>query len=161
MHSNKLFLICPDCYLEDRLRKHFKGNLYFLTALGAIFDISEADYTESISNFLARERIQAIYIVNDCSCTFIQNVVHQNKKITTRVEVVMQELLDENDLDALEETEKLVLLNIKRQAQAFRESAFISYKLENQEVELKGILYNRAQDKCIEVLLEYPKAVQN
>ena len=84
--KNKLFLVCPDCYLEHSISLYYPGNAYFLTSLGAVFDFSDPAYAKTVRDFMQEEEIEQLYFVNACSCRFIQTALSQKKGYNTLAE---------------------------------------------------------------------------
>jgi carbonic anhydrase len=159
MNTSKLFIVCPDCFMEQVIRDNYPGEVYFITALASVFEMPDFDYAESFNAFLINESIEEIYIVNDSSCRFIENTVTQKQPLNTTAEQNLKVLLNQNsDFILYEENEyesfkKLAKLNIHRQAKEFYHSPFIGYKLKNREIMLKGLLYNRNKSEIIEIEL--------
>ena len=160
MIRSKLFLICPDCHLESRIRAHFPGHLYFLTALGSVFDAFGYNYEDHIQGFLTSENIKQIIIVNDCSCRFIQSVVKNEKGYETEAEEVLQVLFSNCQIELLAEKQlnrrafRLAELNIQQQAQTLKEHAFIGNRFETNKMELKGMIYDRSINVFTEISLD-------
>jgi carbonic anhydrase len=160
MNKAKLFLICPDCHLENEIKRHFEGNLFFLTALGSVFNTSELSYASCINEFLVNENIYEIIIVNDCSCSFIQTVLNNGKGFDTAAEEVLKVLHLACHIEICAERKlsrkafKLAELNIKQQAQSLKETAYIGNKIENRVIGLKGVIYEREKNIFAEINLD-------
>lgn len=148
MEKEKLYLICPDCHIEQAIRQKFGSDAYFLTALGSVFDISEFEYAEEVNQFINNETISEIIIVNDIQCTFICNTVERDKNHETRAERKLEQLMADNDSKfnsiSLEEQKQLLAkLNIYRQAHDLFNVAFIGNKIADGMIRLSGLIYNR------------------
>jgi len=157
---NKLFLICPDCYIEQPIRNEFGDNCFFLTALGTVFDLTSFEYLEEINQFIVRENIQQIYLVNDSSCTFIKNAVEGDVKFDTKAEKVLLDIKSSSsEIKNLSTDEqkcsKIAELNLKRLAYELTESAFIGQKIDDNAIELKGVLYDRASKQFSELSFDF------
>jgi carbonic anhydrase len=133
--------------------------LFFLTALGSVFDISQSDYAESINQLLINENIKEVIVVNDCSCRVIQSVLNNKKGYATEAEEVLQVLFSTCQIEVLAEKKvnkrafKLAELNIRQEAQSLKEAAFIGKKLEEKEIGLKGMIYERDKKNFSEINL--------
>jgi len=148
MKKEKLYLICPDCHIEKIIRQKFGNDVYFLTALGSVFDISEFEYAEEVNRFINNEIILEIVIVNDIHCTFICNTVQRDKNYNTQAEKELTKLQENNKpkfelLDLDKRKELLAELNIYRQAYELLEVAFIGNKIKDGLLKLSGLIYNR------------------
>jgi len=160
MNKARLFLLCPECYLELEIKKHFTGKLYFLTALGSVFDVSDAGYRESIQNFINKKNINEIIIVNNSSCRLIQSVLNDPKTCKTYPEEILQILYLNCQIEFLTEKNmherafRLSKLNIELQAELLREIDFIGDKIEKNETKVRGMIYERERNHFSEVILQ-------
>lgn len=159
MKKEKLYLICPDCHIEQAIRKKYGSNSYFLTALGSVFDISEFEYAEEVNQFIKNETISEIVIVNDIHCTFIRNTIENDKNHETNAEKVLQQLML-NNTSAFNQCEQsdqkrlLARLNIYRQAYALLDVTFIGNKITDGIINLSGLIYNRENYEFEKLKLE-------
>lgn len=148
-NKNSLFLICPDCNIENAIQKKYGTDSFFLTALGTVFNINEFEYAEAINQVITDEYIENIYIVNDSNCTFIKNSVESINFYNTKAEKVIKIILNNNKslfkgLSLNEKLVKLAELNIFRQAFELLDVAFIGNKINNDQIQLKGVIYDRS-----------------
>lgn len=156
MDKEKLFLVCPDCHIENAIRQKFGSKANFLTALGTVFYISGFEYAEEVNQFINNKTISEIIIVNDIQCTFISNIVQKDKNHETRAEKVLERLLEYNSADfkslGLNEQKRLLAkLNIYRQASELLDVAFIGNKITDGMIDISGLIYNR-EDSTFEKL---------
>jgi len=156
MKKEKLYLICPDCHIEQPIRQKINNDAYFLTALGSVFDISEFEYAEEVNQIVNNEIISEIVIVNDIHCTFITNTVHKDKNHETKAEKVLEKLMENNSIEFKplklnQQKNHLAKLNIHRQAYDLLEVAFIGNKIRDRIIKISGLIYNR-EDKKFEKL---------
>jgi len=156
MKKEKLYLICPDCHIEQSIRQKFGNNSYFLTALGTVFNITEFEYAEEVNQFINSETISEIIIVNDIQCTFICNTINKDKNHNTRAERELEKLMINNNskFDSIEKVEQnklLAKLNIYRQYYELLDVAFIGNKINDEIINVSGLIYNRI-DSCFEKL---------
>ena len=73
--KRKLFFICPYSFLEPFLIRNFGEDTYFITALGIVFNLKEGGNADMLLEFIIRQNIDEIYLVNDVSCFFINKVL--------------------------------------------------------------------------------------
>ena len=159
MKREKLFLICPDCHLEQTLRNEFGQEIYILTALGSVFDFSEFDYVETLHHFLNRERIAEIVLVNDVDCAFIRNAIYQENRYHTKAEQELSRLKKNNvekfaSLETNEQKKLLAKLNIYRQAYELLNAVFIGSEIDNRSIRTSGLICNRDKSKFEHLMLE-------
>jgi len=157
---SKLFLICPECFLENAIRNVYGKNNSFLTALGTVFDSNDFEFAEEVNGLITNEGIHQIYILNDFNCTFIKNIINGGQNLNTKAEEVLRSLFDKheiefNDVDDLTENTKVKLakLNIHQQAKELLELAFIGNKIRDNEIELIGVIYDRKLDEFDEFII--------
>lgn len=159
MKKEKLYLICPDCHIEQAIRQKHGSDSYFLTALGSVFDISEFEYAEEVNQFINNETISEIVIVNDVNCTFISNTIVKDKNHETKAEKVLQQLMLNNrssfiQSEQADQKKLLARLNIYRQAYELLEVAFIGNKITDGIIDLSGLIYNRENSEFEKLKLE-------
>jgi carbonic anhydrase len=157
---SRLFLVCPDCFIEQKIRNKYGNNSFFLTALGTVFYIDSFEYAEEVNTFLSCKDIKELIIVNDTRCTFIKNTLGV-KNNQTKVEQRLAELYLKN-YDSFETIESKVdqrthleKLNIYRQVHELRQTAFLSSKIKNGDIEVKGLIYNRDMDEFTEITIDF------
>lgn len=159
MKKEKLYLICPDCDIEQAIRNKFSNDAYFLTALGSVFDISKFEYAEAVNQFINNEIISEIVIVNDIHCTFIKNTIYKEVNHHTIAEKELEKLQKNNLerlalLDTNKQQECLAKLNIYRQAYELLDVAFIGDKIRDGIINISGLIYNRENWKFERLVLE-------
>ncbi len=159
MKKEKLYLICPDCHIEQAIRQKYGSDSYFLTALGSVFDISEFAYAEEVKQFINNQTISEIVIVNDVHCTFICNTIEKDKNYETNAERVLQQLMlnnssSFNQSERSDQKRLLAKLNIYRQAYTLLDFAFIENKITDGIIDLSGLIYNRENAVFEELKLE-------
>ena len=113
--QNALFIVCPFCQLENFLRKNFGNDIYFMTAPAAVINFNKEE-VYAIKDFLARERIRKIYLVNDVSCNFIEEAINHKKEFGLHCEKELRKLLKDinpiaADKDSLLEMKALLAHN--------------------------------------------------
>ena len=155
---NRLFLICPDCYLEIPLRKIFGDNSFFLTALGTAFDLDNFETLEEVNQFIMVENINEIVLVNDHQCTFVKSAIKNEIRFDTKAEEVLVKIANSNDdIKSIQNVtlkcKQISKVNLKRLAYELTESAFIGSKINDGKIVLKGIIYNRDDNTIQETKL--------
>lgn len=146
---NNLFLICPDCYIEQAVRNNYGDDSFFLTALGAVFEMDKMEYAEEVNQFIISEDVGSIYIVNDIYCTFIQNPLTGNREYNTKAEKVIQSIIKRNERDISSiielkgKAKKIAALNIRRQALELLDVPFIGDKIRDFRLKIFGLIYDR------------------
>jgi len=148
MEKEKLYLICPDCHIEQSIRQTFGNDSYFLTALGTVFNMTEFEYAEEVNQFINNETISEIIIVNDIQCTFICNTINKDKNHDTRAERELEKLMTNNNskfdsIEKIEQNKLLAKLNIYRQYYELLDVAFIGNKINDEIIKVSGLIYNR------------------
>ncbi|MDP4710607.1 MAG: hypothetical protein NWS63_05390 [Saprospiraceae bacterium] len=165
--SGALFLVCPDCQLEQKIRSAYGENSYFLTALGAVFERCEVTRAEELNQFLLAEDIHDIYVVNDTDCTFMKNAICREHNFHTRAEAVLKLLLRKNKAlqedpccTVEEKAKRLAQLNIFRQSIDLMDTAYIGHKIQDHDLELHGLIYNRTTQVFEEVAMNRLNALR-
>lgn len=146
--KKKLYLICPECFIEEKIRREFGNHTFFLTALGTVFNMTNFEYAEEVNDLLNRESISDICIVNDVECSFLKNACTKNHPSNTRAEQVLNSLYESNEdkfesLRPEQQQKILARLNIIRQAKELIKIPIIGNKISNQTIKLSGLLYDR------------------
>ena len=155
--SNKLFFICPFSQLEHFIRGKYGDDVFFITALGAVFQFEDVNYTEVMRDFIIRENITDIIIVNDTSCRFIKSVLEKEKGFGTFSEEVMINLLIDNysvvmqTQSLIEQKKKLAELNIRRQVKEILSNELFLQTIIQENVRIKGLITTKAENKLIEL----------
>lgn len=146
--KKKLYLICPDCFIEEKIKREYGNHTYCLTALGTVFNMADFEYAEEINDLLNRESISDICIVNDVECSFLKNTCTKKHPSNTRAEQVLKSLYESNEarFDSLrpEQQQKILArLNIIRQAKELIKIPIIGNKISNHSIKVSGLLYDR------------------
>ena len=155
--NNKLFFICPFSQLEHFIREKYGDDVFFITALGAVFQFEDANYVEVIRDFINRENITDIFIVNDTSCRFIKSVIEKEKGFGTFSEEVMLNLLIDNysvvmyNKSLIEQQKSLAELNVKQQAKEIMKSELFQQQIIQNKISIKGLITTKAENKLIEL----------
>lgn len=144
--SNKLFIVCPFSCLEPLLQYKYGNDITFLTCSGAVLPQHEIEYLSEVKQFIIRENINHIYIVNDVSCRFINGVISRNKMYGLNAEKAFEELYvdhyftDFKDQNPLNQKYNLALRNISKQAKCLVESPILGDILAEYDVHIKGVV---------------------
>ncbi len=157
--TNKLFLICPNDYLEHKISKEFGGRHYFLTALGAIFSIEDEAYAGRLCSVIKSGNIKEIVVINDYKSDFFKSVIAVRGEYFTKAEKVLGSLLEENWSSISQEkglarkARLLATLNLERQLQQLKDAPYLGERIANNELKLRGMIYERGVSKFEEVVL--------
>jgi len=144
--NKKLFLVCPECNLEYFIRKKYGDDVYFLTALGAVFNFSEVKYTESVMDFITKESITDIFLVNDTSCRFIKSILEREDGFDTFCENIIRDILIDNfsaimhGKSLIEKKKHLAELNVKQQIKEIMTNELILQRIIQQNVRITGLV---------------------
>ncbi len=156
MH-NTLFFICSFSQLEHFIREKYGDDVFFITALGDVFEFEDANYAEVIRDFIKRENITDIFVVNDTSCRFIKRVLEKEKGFETFSEEVMINLLIDNysvvmqTNSLIEQKKTLAELNIMRQVKEILSNELFLQPIIQNKISIKGLITTKAEDKLIEL----------
>ena len=155
--NNKLFLICPFSQLEHFIREKYGDDVFFITAPGAVFQFEDVNYTEVMRDFINRENITDIFIVNDTSCRFIKSVLEKEKGFGTFSEEAIINLLIDNysvvmqTQSLIEQKKTLAELNIRRQVSEILSNELFLQTIIQENVGIKGLITTKAENKLIEL----------
>ena len=94
--NTKLFLVCPFSCMENFIREKYGDDVFFITAMGAVFQLNETEYLKSVKDFIERENITEIFVASDASCRFINNALKNELNYGMYSESVIQKLLKDN-----------------------------------------------------------------
>lgn len=155
--SSKLFLVCPAGQSEHKIRYKYEGNLYFLTALGGVFDMSDAHYASSVIETIQRESIKEVYVVSDTACMFINSIIHHKFIFPTKAEKQLADLFKSNQYifnnaeNLLEKAALLAELNIKQELHKLSNNPLLKDEIIKNNISLHGILLTGFKSKMISV----------
>ena len=138
-----LFLICPECYPEQAIRNEFGSEGLFLSALGSVFHIDNAKYIAGFMELIDKEQVSCIYIVNDTSCSFLQNAIDKKEIYSTETSRDLNELLILNKGRVINTTLKLAKVSIVNQARELLKIGKIRSKIKEGDLIIKGLIYFR------------------
>ena len=144
--NNKLFLVCPFSCMENVIIQKYGDDVFFITGIAAGLQLNEEGYAAVIKDFISRENITEVFIVNDTSCRFINNVLNNENSFGTHSETVIQNLFDENFYSLLkgktlnEQQVILAELNIKRQAKEMMKPDLFLNQITKGKICIKGLI---------------------
>lgn len=160
--KNVLFLICPSSKLEHFLRRKYK-NAYFLTSLAAVFKLQEQPYVEELIDFIERESIGEVVVVNDVACRFVESVLSKQKGYGTYAENVLIELLIDHYAEIMDgnsvavQKARLAERNVQRQLQALLSIDYFLQQVVLQKLQVKGLVTSMVAGRV--EIVKTPKAV--
>ncbi len=154
-----LFLVCPECNLEPKIREKFGSDAFFMTALGSVFDMTDLQLAEYVYDLVLNENISCIYVVNDVRCTFILNTVCTHKTHHTRAERTFFSLYHSHkhpfkDFPRSTHAYLLAQYNILRQAKELMHMAYIGDLIKKESLHIKGLVYMRNKNRFEELKLD-------
>lgn len=155
--KKNLFFICPDGHLEHFIKEKYGDNVFFTTALGAVFNFNDVNYSKSLTDFMISECITDIFIVNDTSCRFINNTLENEKSFETFSEDILSKLLIRNhsivtnNKSVINKRITFAELNVKRQIAEIVNDKLLLQQILRAKIVIKGIVSTKAEKKWIEL----------
>lgn len=73
--NNKLFIVCPFSCVENKLKRKYGSNSFFISSPGAIIPYNDHLFIEVLMGEIVRNDISEIYFVNDASSRIINSVI--------------------------------------------------------------------------------------
>jgi carbonic anhydrase len=147
--DNQLFVVCPFSRLEPFLQNKYGKNSFFLTYSGAVLQYQDVDYLLDVKDFIFREKIKTIFIVNDTSCRFLNGIVKQKKKLGFESEKIIEELYIDNYFSDFKEQTiddqlfKLSELNIRNQINGIVNSTLLGSHIADLDIKVKGLITSK------------------
>ncbi|MGB3180996.1 MAG: carbonic anhydrase [Cyclobacteriaceae bacterium] len=146
---NRLFFICPECFLENTIRENFDGHHYFLTSLGTVIRKPSYDYATVISKMCEREKIEEICVIQDSQCTFIKDSVSSKYACDCSETSFIHNLFQDNlhqfsskmDIHTVRET--LASINVEHQLSTLEETTVLKEMISSGKIALKGFVLNQ------------------
>jgi len=89
--------------MEPRLRKQFKEDCYFMTALGCSFSFDQAQINQ-IQTLVKKHGINKICVVANPNCSFIKNIITPKSLYNTKTEELLAKLYHKKYDDVQKET---------------------------------------------------------
>ncbi|MDQ3142743.1 MAG: hypothetical protein M3Q56_10915 [Bacteroidota bacterium] len=146
--QNALFIICPFCQLEKYLRNKYGEELYFLTSTAAVFNFND-DEVSAIKDFLIRENVKDIYLVNDVSCNFIEEAITNKKEFGLHCEKELR-MLVQNSISLIEsqgsleaKKEFLAENNVLKQLEYLKTEKIFKQEIEDLGIKIHGIITDK------------------
>jgi carbonic anhydrase len=149
---NKLFIVCPFSRMETFLQSKYGDDIFFLTCTATVLPYKDFEYILEIKQFIIRERIKKIYIVNDTACPFINGIIKQNKNIGFPAEKVLEELYieyyftDFKHQSLFHQQYKLAELNVKNQVDELLYSTLLGDSISQLNLEIKGLITTKEKE---------------
>ena len=153
--NNKLFLVCPFSGLETFIREKYGNDVYFLMVLGTHFQADDAGYVKKVADFILREDIKELYVVNDISCRFINKTLKREPGFGTKVEYLLKQIYIENYLkvrqnnDLREQQVKLASLNVYRQMHVLLHHKVLSRLRLKHNITIHGVVTSKETNQMI------------
>ena len=142
--------------MENFIRQKYGDDVFFITAMAAVFQSDETEYLQEIKYLIHRENITDIFILNDTSCRFINSVLKNENGTDTPCEKVLQQLLKDNatsiieNKSLLEQQIALAGINVKHQAKQILKSNLLQSTLSD-KIKLTALVATRTNNNIIEI----------
>ncbi|MFA0964089.1 hypothetical protein AB9P05_19935 [Roseivirga sp. BDSF3-8] len=154
---NRLFFICPECFIENTIRENFDGEHFFLTSLGLVVDKPSPDYANVLNKMCERENIEEICLIQDSQCTFIKESIRAKHAYKCSENIFLHELFQDNlhrfsskmDIHTIRET--LAMVNIEHQMGVLADAPVLADKIRSGEISLKGFVLNSHTNELKEI----------
>ncbi len=125
-----------------------------------ILQKTDLEYISEVKHFIKRERIEAIYFVNDTSCRFINAIINKNELFGLPAEREIEELYVEHYYSDFEgqslfnQKNKLAELNIRTQANEILNSSLLGSFISKFGIEIKVIITSKGKRMFKEIRIE-------
>jgi len=86
----RLFLICPTDRMEQLIVNHFRGEVYFYTALGAYFEF-DLRVQSKLWDLIGEYRIEQVIFVTAINNVFYKQVFDKNEKHNYPIDEILAE----------------------------------------------------------------------
>ncbi len=154
---NQLFLVCPFSSVEPFIRSRYGNKAFFLTAPAGFFKFQEQEYLSEVRNFIARNRPEHIYIVNDSSCRFLNEIVSNPEQPETPLCKPVQDVFHRNFRKIMraptlkKKAERLAKFSITQQAVILMQPDVLGNEIREYGIQIRGLITDRRKDKCNEM----------
>lgn len=158
--KNMLFIVCPFSCMESALRKEFGSDSYFVTAPGAILEIEDSKYMESIIDFMLSKKITALYVVNDTACKFLNRIIKREEIFGLAAEVILEELYFDYYTTYFkrqplhEQQIRLAELSIKKQVAELKRSEILGEFIHEHKIQVKALITTKTKNTFEEIVLD-------
>ena len=146
--KNSLFIICPFCQLENFLRAKFGDDIFFMTATAGVLNFNE-DEISAIKDFIKREQISTIYVVNDIGCNFIEEAINNKKEFglpyETELRKQFQTIQSEEESQNSLEKKKIIVAenNLQQQAKYLAATKILKHEIETSQISIRTLITNK------------------
>lgn len=157
---NQLFIICPFSCMESFLQDRYGNNSFFLTCSGAVLQHHESEFVAAVRQLIINEKINAIVIVNDTACRFINGILKGNKIFGLSSEKAIREIYTEHyfsnfrDRSLTYQQQRLAELNIRRQASDLLTSQVLGECITEYGIAIKGLITNKHEKLLKEIQID-------
>ena len=154
--STKLFFACPFSQNESLIRYEYGNNAMFATSAGAVPQLQEEEYAQSIISLVRRNGIADIYIAVDTECRFMNAVLNRQVGFGMPCEVEMRRVFNNYLLeillrDGLELQQKsFAILHIIEQARALMAHERFQHCIREFNIRIHGIVTTKSDRKLTE-----------
>jgi hypothetical protein len=155
--QNKLFIVCPFSFMDGFIQEKYGKEVFFLSAPAGILHLKDYNYTLALREFLCNEKVQSIYLVNDVSCRFINNMIKHGRIFGLHSERVIEEIYIDHYFSHLKGSSlfkqqmKLAELNLQKQATELAASLVLGNYISDNGVAIKGLVTSK-ENNLIETI---------
>ncbi len=144
---NALFIICPFCQIEYFLRAKFGEDILFVTVPGGVLNVHTQEIL-GMREFIKREQITDVYLVNNISCNFIEEAIAGDKEFGLHCEKQFRELSKKlsGDFENLSLKEKKKLLaksNVLTQLECLKSRSLFKDETSQININVHGIITDK------------------
>ena len=146
--TNSLFIICPFCQLENFLRTKFGDDILFMTATAGVLNFND-DEISAIKDFIKREQISTIYVVNDIGCNFIEEAINNKKEfglpceseLRKQWQTIQSKVESQN---SLREKNKIVAENnLQQQAKYLASTKILKHEIDALQISIHTLIIDK------------------
>jgi hypothetical protein len=151
----RLFIVCPFSQLETFLSARFGETSYFLTAAGSVLFLEPIKFTNALEDFLIREAIEEIAVVNEWSSVFIRNALNEELEPVIETAQILHKTYLQHREDILSDNtfenrcRQLAFLNSRRQLSELLKNVSIGKIIQSKNIQLKCLVVHRRQNEIL------------
>lgn len=145
----RLFLVCPTWCLEQRFRKKFGENSYFMNAIAGVFVLDESQIIQ-IEDLVKRQDIDKICVVANPNCQFVKNIIKPINYHYTKAEELLAKIYHKKYDDIHQESTledqclKLSIYNAELQVAYLKREPQLLVLMENYNLDLSVMINHTA-----------------
>lgn len=156
-----LMLVCPFSNSQSFLISRFPSKaIRFMTAISGIFHFNDRIFANMLGNFLITENIKTIYLVQDLHSKFLMEGINETLLNPNEAITYIAEVFDRHQVEISAESSlsqrlsKLSLFLIEAQVAEMRNQPNLQRVIQENKIQIKGMLTNEVRAKSIEFYLQ-------